>query len=335
MVQNVISPRPAADGDDTRRPRRFRPLVVLGVVLVVAVAALFVIIGRPDSATPPVSSGSGGTYTAAQQPDVDHVIAEMVSVFENGTPEIQYAYVENLDDGRGYTAGRAGFCTACGDLLTVVKSYTAQVPDNPLARYLPTLTRLAAASDDSTNGLDGFERRLAHCRRRSRVPPGAGPRHRRRSTARPPRKAAQDNGVRSALGLAILVDTAVQQGTDDDPDGLPAMVRKTNADVGGDARRRRRRDQVAAGLPRHPPRHPGEPQLVGHQRRVERVRRSRRRPPRPARRGQPRPEDPLHHQPLGRPADDQLTIGSVAACAASAVARAITAATSCLRSAPT
>jgi hypothetical protein len=55
VVQNVISPRPAADGDDTRRPRRFRPLVVLGVVLVVAVAALFVTIGRPDSATPPVS----------------------------------------------------------------------------------------------------------------------------------------------------------------------------------------------------------------------------------------------------------------------------------------
>jgi chitosanase len=49
----------------------------------------------------------------------------------------------------------------------------------------------------------------------------------------PARKLADANGVRSALGLAILVDTAVQQGTDDDPDGLPAMVRKTTAAVGG------------------------------------------------------------------------------------------------------
>ena len=232
MVQNVISPRPVADGDDTRRPRRFRPLVVVGVVLAVVAAALFVIIGRPDSATPPVSSGSGGTYTAAQQPDVDHVIAEMVSVFENGTPEIQYAYIENLHDGRGYTAGRAGFCTGCGDLLTVVQSYTAQVPDNPLATYLPTLTRLAAASDDSTNGLDGFERAW-----RSAADDPVFRQVQDRVTddlyGAPARKAAQDNGVRSALGLAILVDTAIQQGTDNDPDGLPAMVRKTNAEVGG------------------------------------------------------------------------------------------------------
>jgi hypothetical protein len=35
VVQNVISPRPAADGDDTRRRCRVRPLVVLGVVLAI------------------------------------------------------------------------------------------------------------------------------------------------------------------------------------------------------------------------------------------------------------------------------------------------------------
>jgi chitosanase len=38
--------------------------------------------------------------------------------------------------------------------------------------------------------------------------------------------------VRSPLGLAILVDTAVQQGTDNDPDSLPSMVQKTNAKAG-------------------------------------------------------------------------------------------------------
>ena len=236
MVQNVISPRPAADGDDTRRPRRFRPLVVLGVVLVVAVAALFVIIGRPDSATPPVSSGSGGTYTAAQQPDVDHVIAQMVSVFENGTPEIQYAYIENLDDGRGYTAGRAGFCTGCGDLLTVVQTLHRAGAGQP-ARHLPPHPHPARRG----------VRRLHQRARRLRAAPGALPptipcsaRCRTASPTTsygaPARKVAQDNGVRSALGLAILVDTAVQQGTDNDPDGLPAMVRKTNAEVGGTPR---------------------------------------------------------------------------------------------------
>ena len=154
MVQNVI-PRQASGHTPRRRPRR--PFVVLGLLIALAVVALVVVAGRSSSTSPAATPGSG-SWSAAQRPDVDHVIAEMVSVFENSTPEIQYAYVENLDDGRGYTAGRAGFCTGCGDLLTVVQKYTAQAPDNPLARYLPTLTRLAAASSDSTEGLDGFER---------------------------------------------------------------------------------------------------------------------------------------------------------------------------------
>jgi chitosanase len=230
VVQNVI-PRQASGETRRRRPRG--PFVVLGALVALAVVALLVVAGRP-SATGPTGSGSPGTgsWSAEQRPDTDHVIAEMISVFENSTPEIQYAYVEDLDDGRGYTAGRAGFCTGCGDLLTVVQKYTAQVPDNPLASYLPTLTRLAAASSDSTDGLDGFERAWRTA--------AADPAFRQVQDqvtddlyVAPARKLAADNGVRSALGLAILVDTAVQQGTDNDPDGLPAMVRKTNAEAGG------------------------------------------------------------------------------------------------------
>jgi chitosanase len=231
VVQNVI-PRPA--GGDTRGRRPRGPFVVLGIlvaVIAVAVVAVFAVGGRPSSTGPPATSGTG-SWSAEERPDVDHVIAEMVSVFENSTPEIQYAYVEDLDDGRGYTAGRAGFCTGCGDLLTVVQKYTAQVPDNPLATYLPTLQRLAAESSDSTKGLDGFERAW-----RTAADDPVFRQVQDQVTddlyVAPARKVAQDNGVRSALGLAILVDTAVQQGTDNDPDGLPAMVRKTNAEAGG------------------------------------------------------------------------------------------------------
>ena len=156
----------------------------------------------------------------------------MVSVFENGTPEIQYAYIKDLDDGRGYTAGRSGFCTACGDLLTVVKSYAVRDPTNPLAPYLPTLTRLAASSSDSTDGLGGFE----DAWRAAAEDPVFRQVQDQVTDAlyvAPALKVAEDNGVHSALGLAILVDTAVQHGTSDDPDGLPSLVQKTNADVGG------------------------------------------------------------------------------------------------------
>lgn len=218
----------------TRR-RRIRPLVALVVAAAVAVAvattALVLTVGGLGS-TDGTGSSAGPGATVGSGGDVDKVIGQLVSVFENGTPEIQYAYVEDLDDGRGYTAGRAGFCTACGDLLTVVKTYTAQVPGNPLATYLPTLTVLAKSSDDSTNGLDGFE----DAWRAAAEDPAFRQVQDQVTDAlyvAPARKIAADNGVRSALGLAILVDTAVQQGTDTDPDSLPSVVTRTNTAVGG------------------------------------------------------------------------------------------------------
>jgi chitosanase len=213
---------------------------VLGVVAVVVAAALVLFVGGPrttGSAVPAAGASASAratTASTAEGADVDHVIAQMISVFENSTPEIQYDYIENLDDGRGYTAGSAGFCTACGDLLTVVNDYTAQVPGNPLAKYLPTLTRLAKSSDDSTDGLDGFENAW---RTAAKDPVFRQVQDQVTDSLyyAPARKVAANNGVRSALGLAILVDTAVEQGTDNDPDGLPAMVQKTNAAAGGTA----------------------------------------------------------------------------------------------------
>ncbi len=253
-----------------------RLLAALGVVVVRGRVALALFCRRRHGLHRQFGDRQRAWCNRGSDRDVDQVIAQMVSVFENGTPEIQYAYIEDLDDGRGYTAGRAGFCTACGDLLTVVKT----TPRRFRTTRSPSTSRPSPASPRRrTTPPTGStaSRRLAHRRRGSRVPPGAGPGHGRPLHA-PARKLAEDNGVRSALGLAILVDTAVQQGTDNDPDGLPSMVQKTNADRGRHTRRRHRRDHVAAGLPHRPPHHPGEPQFVGHPRGVARVRRPRRRP---------------------------------------------------------
>src|ERR671927_1439694 len=57
-----------------------------------------------------------------------HRAAQITSTFENSTLELQYDYVENVGDGRGVTAGRAGFTSATGDLLLVVRRYTEAKP---------------------------------------------------------------------------------------------------------------------------------------------------------------------------------------------------------------
>ena len=62
------------------------------------------------------------TPSSGLNPEQRHRADALISIFENGTPKIQYGYAENIRDGRGITAGRAGFTTATGDALEDRKS---------------------------------------------------------------------------------------------------------------------------------------------------------------------------------------------------------------------
>jgi chitosanase len=215
-----------------RPPGRRRFLVVLGVAAAasaIATGSVFVLTGGVRPAAGSAAPASAGSPPAT---DVRQVIGQLVSVFENGTPEIQYGYIENLDDGRGYTAGRAGFCSACGDMLTVVRRYTEQVPDNVLTDYLPALTTLGSGASDSNDGLDGIDgawRRAAEDPVFRAVQDDVA----EELYVRPAQDRATANGVTSRLGLAVLVDTAVQHGTVEGPDSMRALVERTDAAMGG------------------------------------------------------------------------------------------------------
>jgi chitosanase len=63
----------------------------------------------------------------------------------------QYRYIEDIHDGRGYTAGIIGFCSGTGDMLELVRRYTRAHRRNPLARFLPALRRVNGT--DSHRGL--------------------------------------------------------------------------------------------------------------------------------------------------------------------------------------
>ena len=83
---------------------------------------------------------------------------ELISSAENSTLDwkSQFGYIQDIGDGRGYTAGIIGFCSATGDMLDVVKSFSAAEPGNLLAKYIPALTSLAASGSDAHTGLDGL-----------------------------------------------------------------------------------------------------------------------------------------------------------------------------------
>lgn len=157
---------------------------------------------------------------------------QIISVFENGTTEIQYDYVDDLDDGRGITAGRAGFTSADGDLLIVVDRYVAQRPNSSLAPYLPRLRALAHRGSGRTDGLEGLDAAWAEAADDSlfrtiqdRVVDEL--------YYQPAMAWGRKLGVKTPLGLTILYDTAIQHGLDTDPDGLPALIARTVKQVHG------------------------------------------------------------------------------------------------------
>jgi chitosanase len=80
----------------------------------------------------------------------------ITSIYENSTTALQYPYCENIGDGRGYTAGRAGFCTGTGDAVQVVRCYRRALGGaaNLMAKYYPALRALGTSAD--TTALDSL-----------------------------------------------------------------------------------------------------------------------------------------------------------------------------------
>lgn len=96
----------------------------------------------PPTPTTPNNGGSAGL----DDPVKKDIAMQIVSSAENSSLDwkSQYAYIEDIGDGRGYTAGIIGFCTGCGDLLELVQYYTKLNPNNVLAKYIPALQKIGS-----------------------------------------------------------------------------------------------------------------------------------------------------------------------------------------------
>ncbi|WP_432967474.1 chitosanase [Dactylosporangium sp. CA-233914] len=99
----------------------------------------------------PTASPSGKSLSDPRKKDI---AMQLVSSAENSSLDwkAQYQYIEDIGDGRGYTAGIIGFCSGTGDMLELVERYTQRAPGNPLAKYLPALRNVNGSA--SHTGLD-------------------------------------------------------------------------------------------------------------------------------------------------------------------------------------
>jgi chitosanase len=202
---------------------RLRPILALACALLVSAGAAP--LAQAHAATPRTPRLTGTQRQVADQ---------LVSVFENDTTKIRYDYVVNLHDGCGITAGRAGFCSATGDMLEVVQSYARRRPGNQLAGYLPVLRARARDESDDVLGLGpaftAAWQRAARSDARFRA---AQDHVVDEEYLDPAAQLAGTTGLASPLAVAIFYDTAIEQGAGDDPDGLPALIARTRDQAGG------------------------------------------------------------------------------------------------------
>lgn len=159
------------------------------------------------------------------EPELVRRIKAISNVFEVGTPEADYGYIEDLGDGRGYTATQYGLCSNELEMARVIELHRQSTPSTKLARYLPFLPPHDTGTD--VQKLSGF---LEIWEREARAFP---------SLANaceviadelyfaPAMRAAAGTGVSSAVGRAIFFDTILQHGGGDDPDSFGAIIERS------------------------------------------------------------------------------------------------------------
>ncbi|HTJ35608.1 MAG TPA: chitosanase [Dactylosporangium sp.] len=178
---------------------------------------------RPSSpAATPTSTGTPGAGLA--DPRKKEIAMQLVSSAENSTLDwrSQYGYIEDIGDGRGYTAGIIGFCSGTGDMLELVEEYTRRAPGNALAKYLPALRRVNGTASHA--GLDpGF---TADWRAAAADPQftRAQDDERDRVYFNPAVAQAKSDGL-GTLGQFIYYDAMVMHGPGSDPESFGGIRR--------------------------------------------------------------------------------------------------------------
>ena len=158
-------------------------------------------------------------------PAKKEIAMRLVSSAENSSLDwkAQYRYIEDIGDGRGYTAGIIGFCSGTGDMLDLVELYAARRPGNVLAPYLPALRRVDGT--DSHDGLDpGYPRDWARAAEDQAFKDAQND-ERDRVYFDPAVRQGKADGLR-ALGQFAYYDAVVMHGDGTDPTSFRSIRRR-------------------------------------------------------------------------------------------------------------
>ncbi|ORX68180.1 lysozyme-like protein [Linderina pennispora] len=154
------------------------------------------------------------TTNAAMSACSKKIALGLTNIYENGDTAFHYDYCENIHDGRGFTAGIAGFCTG-----------TFRTP----GKYDAVMKKLDKSGSGSTSGLDGY------CSVWGKLGK-SGRKVRDEMYFDPSQKLADTLGAQLDVTRAQLYDTTIQHGDGSDPDSVGALIKKTSASFKADAK---------------------------------------------------------------------------------------------------
>jgi chitosanase len=208
-----------------------RPLLLALLPLALAASCLLAACGggsaADDDAAMQADDAEGKALAlAAKVSSVDlfdarkkEIAMELVSSAENSSLDwkAQYAYIEDIGDGRGYTGGIIGFCSGTGDMLQVVEDYANREPGNGLARYIPALKKVNGT--DSHSGLGSAYVSAWHKAASDTAFQDAQDAERDSVYFNPAVNQAKSDGLH-ALGQFIYYDAMVMHGPGDDADSF-------------------------------------------------------------------------------------------------------------------
>ena len=167
---------------------------------------------------------------------------------DNPTPSQNYGYASNINDGRGYTIGKVGFCTGTGDFVIVAACYNTAKPGNVLQKYWPALTYYAdqylttQSNQSKTTMIDAIGKFPADVATAAKDPLFTACQDAVASSeyVAPAADHLTKLHLSGALTLGFLYDTELNFGEDDDPTvngvagtpGTATMIAKATADYG-------------------------------------------------------------------------------------------------------
>ncbi|WP_371502414.1 chitosanase [Kitasatospora sp. NBC_00374] len=203
-------------GSQHGRSTKARTLRVAVAALAVVLPTTLAVAQLGHAGETSVVSVAGVGLDEAHKKDI---AMQLVSSAENSSLDwkAQYKYIEDIGDGRGYTAGIIGFCSGTGDMLHVVEHYTDLEPGNILAKYLPALRKVNGSESHSGLG-SAFEKDWATAAKDT-VFQQAQNDERDRLYFNPAVQQAKADGLR-ALGQFVYYDAIVMHGPGTDSDSF-------------------------------------------------------------------------------------------------------------------